>query len=104
MFKQAGRLPIHFASERRSASAVTILKTLIHMNPGFRTAADKNGNLPLHFAIRSGNMSAVQFLLQKDPKKQICAKDVDGNTPLHLAVHKGIFHVSKSLRNQPLIF
>nr|CAD2199644.1 unnamed protein product [Meloidogyne enterolobii] len=85
----AGRLPIHFASERRSTSAVAILKTLINVNPGCRTASDKNGNLPLHFAIRAGNMAAVNFLLQKESKKQISAKDMDGNTPLHLAVHRG---------------
>jgi len=84
-------LPIHFASERRSTSAVAILKTLINVNPGCRTASDKNGNLPLHFAIRAGNMAAVNFLLQKESKKQISAKDMDGNTPLHLAVHRGNF-------------
>jgi ankyrin repeat protein len=63
---------------------------LIHVNPGCRTATDKHDTLPLHCAICNGNMSAIQFLLQKEQKKQLCAKDADGNTPLHLAAQKGI--------------
>lgn len=96
----AAHLPIHTACQRREASR-EIVQVLLEK--GSYSIADKTvtGDTALHVACTSGNLEAVEALLNTSEKTRVreCLRhsNKEGNTPLHLASRSGNPQITRVL-------
>lgn len=58
-------------------------------------ATDQHGKTALHLAANSGQISAVNYLLEH--KADVTASDNSGSTPLHVAAAAGFAHICAKL-------
>ena len=91
-FDRTGHLAKFFAEENlvKNADNYRWLDTLIHLIfiGSAIDAVDMYGQTALHIAARNGLADAVNVLLQKKAKLEMC--DKSGKTPLEVAVENGI--------------
>ena len=93
---EGGQTILHQAVNAKNQGAISVIirKGEIPVN-----VRDSNRNTPLHLAAISGNLDAVNILL--DEHASVKAQNLDGNTPLHLAaIRRGNKDVIKALKKK----
>ncbi|KAI3326265.1 hypothetical protein HD806DRAFT_489812 [Xylariaceae sp. AK1471] len=84
----------HAASGTLHGATRFLLQKLAHVS--LHNIRDQHGKTPLHIAAFTGNLDAVEALLQLDDI-DIDALDKDGDTPLHLAAGNDVRDVCSKL-------
>lgn len=74
---------LHWAVRLRS---VKIMRKIFRRHPHYKSTCNDKGRTPLHLASASGQLEAVQFLVEHG---EVVCYDRDGKTPLDLAREAG---------------